>query len=171
MKANQAICVNCGFNRETGKVLKTVEQKAVVVKEKRAKGGSRWAADSIQGASFGSIFLIAVVVQCGIAALGFIGPAALWGAWAFIGLIGFICWIWAISSAFIEGETMWAVCGICVIVPIVNIIAGLAFLYYLIFVCDNRVLKAIYLAYFVALVVMFFIAMSVMGDFMKSLPA
>jgi K+-sensing histidine kinase KdpD len=70
MKANQAICVNCGFNRETGKVLKTVEQKAVVIKEKRAKGSGRNAAIGATNGFMGALFSPYVVLCTAALLLG-----------------------------------------------------------------------------------------------------
>lgn len=166
MKQSQTICVNCGYNRESGKMLRTVEQKAVVLKDKKPKGsGNRYASFSPGTASFWSLFLISLVLQCGIAAIGFQGLTAWWASSAFLGLIGLACWIWAVIAAFIEGETMYGICGIVVIIPIIGIIPGFMFLFYIFFVNDNPVIKACWAGGFCAGIVSYFAAANAAAQF------
>lgn len=161
MKQAQTICVTCGYNRESGKMLRTVEQKPVVLKEKKAKGsGNRYASFSPGTASFFSLFLISVVLQCGIAAFSLLGLTAAWGATAFLGLICTAIWIMAIVVAFHEGESTWGICGITVVVPVINLITTLAFLFYIFLVCDNRAIKAAMAGNLIALFLAYFLAAS-----------
>lgn len=161
MKQSQTICVNCGFNRESGKMLRTVEQKPVVLKQAKSKGGGgRYASFSPGTASFGSLLAMSVLGQCAIAAFSLQGLTGAWAAIAFLGLIALAVWIMGVVIAFQEDQTMWGICGLLNLVPLVNIIAFFAFAFYILVVCDNRVLKAAFIGNFVAITVAYAVAFS-----------
>lgn len=143
MKQAQTICVNCGYNRESGKMLRTVEQKPVVLKEAkvRTSSGSKWGAGST-GPSLGRMLLVSAGVQSLIGAFALQGLTGAWGAFAFLLLFSLAFTIMGVVYAFMEGETFWAICGIAFIIPGLNLISTLAFTFYVFFVCESRSLKA-----------------------------
>lgn len=125
MKEDAVVCVNCGYNQQSGKGLKT---KIAVDKEPKVRKSRGYMSTWTLFFIFSGIF---AVVSC----LGFLDPSMFMGVLALITICGAVAKLSLVVSAFQEGETMWGV--LCLFLPFAD-------LFYAFFVSDRRFPKAMY---------------------------
>lgn len=139
MLRDAVLCVSCGHHRGSGKSVLEIEAKRSAAEMKREKarrkasGGGGFAVPGWMGLTL----LIGgfVCVLGGITGAFLAPPLAViliaLVAWMFV--LG--AWIGLIVTAFVDGDTVWGIVGICgIAVPLLNILAMPAFaLYYVIF--------------------------------------
>jgi hypothetical protein len=150
--------MNCGYNTQTGKAIRTTVSKEKEVKApgatSRRRGGADW------GPSFGVLFLIFVGTCVGLCALGAVSPV-FWGLGVLLALgMLFVGGIWGIVDAFRQGEAMWGILGV---LGFVLGLPGLAFLYYMTFVNELKWSKSIYLGGVVGFIAGIAVALTVLG--------
>jgi hypothetical protein len=113
------ICVRCGFNKETGKAMKVVVERAAKDKEEKT---------SKRGGSFvlseGMYLLILCALVGGGFALSMFNPA--FGAllYAICFILFLVAWVWGIIAAFKDEESLAGICGI------VGFFIGLSWIYF-----------------------------------------
>lgn len=102
------ICVRCGFNKESGKAMKVVVERAKQEKEPKVKG--RRSGNFV--ISEGLYLLILCAVVGGGFTLSMFEPA--FGALLYIicSILFMVAWIWGIIAAFKDDEGLAGICGI-----------------------------------------------------------
>lgn len=125
MKEDAVVCVNCGYNQQSGKGLKT---KIAVDKEPKARKSRGYM-------SAWTLFFIFSGVFALISCVGFLDPSMFMGVMGLIMVCGAVAKLSLVVSAFQEGETMWGV--LCLVLPFADI-------FYAFFVSDRRFPKAMY---------------------------
>ena len=100
-------CVRCGFNKETGKAMKVVVERAK--KEKEPKSGGRGGSFVLSEGMY--LLLLCALVGGGFAASMF-NP--IFGALLYVICSGLflVAWVWGIVAAFKDEETFYGICGI-----------------------------------------------------------
>jgi hypothetical protein len=101
------LCVRCGFNKETGKAMKVVVERAP--KDKKEKSGRRGGTFVISEGLY--LFLMIGLVGGGFA-LGMFNPAFIALLYVVSSIMFGVAWIWGIIAAFKDGESMAGLCGI-----------------------------------------------------------
>ncbi|MEZ6317445.1 MAG: hypothetical protein R3B49_01635 [Phycisphaerales bacterium] len=137
------LCVHCGYNRNTGKSMRTRMLKAEKVKgEKRERSRAGIAISPGAGAGIA----LGIFATLGIAGFA-VHPAfitiyiVLWFAFALA------AWIWSIGTAFQDREVGW---GVALIVAPFVCVGGLINFYYVFLQSDRDNLKACYASAMVA---------------------
>lgn len=127
IRAGAVMCVRCGFDTRAGRTLRT---RVVAEKPPRVAGPMKMPRRPGEfGPSLGALMLISIGVFGGISALGAIGPGVFLGT-AFVGwLASLIAYVFAVVMAFRTGNGRMGVYGLLVVVPIVQLISLVFFIW------------------------------------------
>lgn len=155
MPGGAVVCTRCGFNSQTGKNLKTAvikEKEKKEAKLKPQKYNNKYAMGEV-GTPFWKIFVIETVILSAVGCLPLVGAEGFTIGYIIIGLASLVAWIGGTIAAFKNDQTLWGICGIGQIVPILNLFAAIGFLIYNLLFNEDKNSRALYLASLIGFVV------------------
>jgi hypothetical protein len=155
MPGGAVVCTRCGFNTQTGKNLKTAvirEKEKKEAKIKPMKYSNRYASSEV-GAPFWKMFLVETAILSAIGCLPLVGAEGFTIGFAVIVIAHLVAWIGGIVAAFKNDQTIWGICGVTMLVPILGIVSGIGFLVFNIFFSEDKNSRALYLASWLASIV------------------
>lgn len=147
-KAN--ICMTCGYNKTTGKQIKTkvvaAPKAPSISMPKISLGGG---ADRPPGIPWDMIFNVLILVTLGLAAWAIASPAGFAPLAVFITVLNLLWWIGSIFVPFLEGRRGWGIVNIfAMCIPFVVF----ATLYYTFFATETGWLRRVSIAWLIAIV-------------------
>ncbi|HMN41148.1 MAG TPA: hypothetical protein PKE29_09910 [Phycisphaerales bacterium] len=152
MPGGAVLCTRCGFNTQTGKSLRTAVIRDKQAKEPKAASGkyhNKYASGEA-GPSFWKLLLVETLILSAVACLPLVGAEGFLVSLIVLAVASLIAWIGGTVAAFKNGQTIWGVCGVCMIVPLVNFVAGLGFLVFNLLFNEDKYSRSLYLATFIA---------------------
>lgn len=135
------VCIRCGCNLQTGKRLKTT----VVRESPDRTSGSAPRGSRSEPWDWGPSYGVCAAIGCALAFSTYMallaGPLVGLIASGLVSILGISNFIYSIVVAFQSGRKGWGICGICMIVPIANIIALIPYICYMLAWCPSRVVR------------------------------
>lgn len=148
LKSAVNVCVSCGYNKATGKQIKTVVSAAPSAPKFTFKPKDRSSSGG-QGIPWDMIFNGVLVLTVLLVGLAVTTPSGFLMLSAFAGVLAIAGWIGSIAVPFLEGRRGWGMVNIfAMCIPLV----GLATLYYCLLVTESGWLRRCWIAYFVSIV-------------------
>lgn len=148
MPGGALVCMNCGYNARIGKAAKTKVVKMPKASQMPVPRASRYSSDSA-GTSFWKTLLVCSLVLGGVGFLPLAGQSGFTLAIVVLVLAALAAWIGGTAAAFKNGQTLWGVCGVIMIVPIANIVGVIGFFIYNLLFNQDSLSRALYWAHFV----------------------
>lgn len=140
MAPNVAICVSCGYNKETGKQIRT--HTVAAPRERRQRKSREPSALAETLTSPMALFFGLIALYGGLFALSMTEPAMILALIIVVAVGSIATMIYEIVAAFADEDTGWGIVAICQIVPCVGGICSLAMLYYVFAISERGHLKA-----------------------------
>ncbi len=152
MVGGAVLCTRCGYNTQTGKNIRTaviIEKEQKQQQVKPGKYRNKYAGGEV-GPPLWKMLAVETVVLSAIACLPLIGAEGFMVSWVMLLGASLLAWIGGTVAAFKNDQTIWGVCGVLMIVPIINIIGGLGFLIFNLFFNEDKYSRALYLSTIIA---------------------